>query len=113
MSKPRGPRSPMVCRKVVPAVLMRQTAQQEVLQMKKSVLTNARLTSYERGNCSVYGNPSWYVCFDNGSEEITGKTASDASCGYVVENFRDGRACNVTYHVTRAGNVIIDKIEEA
>ena len=81
--------------------------------MKKSVLTNARLTSCEKGNCSVYGNPSYRASFSNGTEAITGKTASNVSCGYVVENFRDGRACNVTYHVTRAGNVIINKIEEA
>ncbi len=81
--------------------------------MKTLELTNAKLMSCEKGNCSVYGNPSWYVCFDNGTEEISGKTASDAGCGYVVGNFRDGRACNVTYHVTRAGNVIIDRIAEA
>ena len=81
--------------------------------MKKSVLTNAKLTSCKRGNCSVYGNPSWHASFSNGSEEITGKTASDASCGGSLTNFSDGRACNVTYHITRAGNVIINKIEEA
>ena len=80
--------------------------------MKKSVLTNAKLMSYEKGNCSVYGNPSYHASFSNGSEEITGKTASDAQCGYTITNFRDGRACNVIYHITRAGNVIIDKIKE-
>ena len=80
--------------------------------MKTLELTNAKLMSYEKGNCSVYGNPSYHASFSNGSEEITGKTASDAQCGYTIKNFRDGRACNVTYHITRAGNVIIDKIEE-
>ena len=81
--------------------------------MKKSVLTNAKLTSCEKGNCSVYGNPSWHASFSNGTEEITGKTASNAQCGYSLINFRDGRACNVTYHVTRAGNTVIDRIKEA
>ena len=81
--------------------------------MKKSVLTNAKLMRCEKRNCSIYGNPSWYVCFNNGTEEISGKTASNASCGYVVENFRNGSACNVTYHITRSGNVIIDRIAEA
>ena len=80
--------------------------------MKTLELTNAKLMSYEKGNNSIYGNPSYHASFSNGSEEITGKTASDASCGYALENFRDGRACNVTYHITRAGNVIINKIEE-
>ena len=81
--------------------------------MKTLVLTNAKLMSYERRSNSVDGNPSYHASFSNGSEEITGRTASDAKCGYTLENFRDGRACNVTYHITRAGNVIIDKIEEA
>ena len=81
--------------------------------MKTLELTNAKLVSYERRNNSAYGNPSWYVCFYNGTDSVMGKTASNAQCGYTVENFRDGRACNVTYHVTKAGNTIIDGIEEA
>ena len=80
--------------------------------MKTLVLANAKLMSYEKGNNSVYGNPSYHASFSNGSEEITGKTASDASCGYSLTNFRDGRACNVTYHVTKGGNTIIDWITE-
>ena len=81
--------------------------------MKTKVLTNAKLVSYERRNSSVYGNPSWYVCFDNGTDSVMGKTASNAQCGYTVENFRGGKLANVTYHVTKAGNTIIDGIEEA
>ena len=81
--------------------------------MKTLVLTNAKLTHYERRNSSAYGNPSWYVCFDNGTDSVMGKTASNASCGYVVTNFSDGRACNVSYHITKAGNTIIDSISEA
>ena len=81
--------------------------------MKTLELTNAKLMSYEKGNNSVYGNPSYHASFSNGSEEITGKTASDAQCGYTITNFSDGRACNVTYHITRAGNTVIDRITEA
>ena len=81
--------------------------------MKTLELTNAKLMNYEKGNNSVSGNPSYHASFSNGSEGITGKTASNASCGYSLVNFRDGRACNVTYHITRAGNVIIDEIKEA
>ena len=80
--------------------------------MKTLELTNAKLMSYERRNNSVSGNPSYHASFSNGSEEIAGNTASDASCGGTLTNFSDGRACNVTYHITRAGNVIINKIEE-
>ena len=81
--------------------------------MKTLVLTNAKLMSYERRNNSVNGNPSYRASFSNGSEEITGQTASDASCGGTLTNFSDGRACNVTYHITRAGNTVIDRITEA
>lgn len=80
--------------------------------MKTLVLANAKLMSYERRNNSIYGNPSYNVSFSNGSEEITGKTASNASCGYSLTNFSNGRACNVEYHITRAGNTVIDYITE-
>ena len=80
--------------------------------MKTLELTNARLVSYERRNSSAYGNPAWYVFFDNGTDSIIGKTASNAQCGYTVENFRDGRTCTVSYHITKAGNTIIDRIAE-
>ena len=81
--------------------------------MKHLELKNAKLTNYERRNNSINNNPSWYVWFTNDSDSISGKTASDAKCGYTVENFKDGKNCNVTYHITRAGNMIIDKIKEA
>ena len=80
--------------------------------MKHLELKNAKLTNYERRNNSINGNPSYHASFSNGSEEVTGKTASDASCGGTLTNFSDGRACNVTYHITRAGSVILNKIEE-
>ena len=79
--------------------------------MKTLKLDNAKLLTYERRNNSAYGNPSWYVRFDNGTARIIGKTASNAQCGYTLTNFRDGRACNVSYHITKAGNTIIDGIE--
>ena len=81
--------------------------------MKHLELKNAKLTNYERRNNSINGNPSYRASFSNGSEEVTGKTASDAKCSYTVENFSDGRYCDVTYHITAQGNVIIDKIKEA
>ena len=81
--------------------------------MKTKVLNNAKLVSYVRRNSSSYGNPSWYVCFDNGTDSIIGKTLANAQCGYTVENFRGGKLANVSYHITKAGNTIIDGIEEA
>lgn len=81
--------------------------------MKTLELTNAKLVNYERRNNSIYGNPSWYVCFDNGTDSIIGKTATNASCGYVVTNFRNGELANVEYHETAKGNIIIDSISKA
>ena len=81
--------------------------------MKHLELKNAKLTNYERRNNSINGNPSYHASFSNGYDEVAGKTASDSKCGYTVENFMDGKNCNVTYHITRAGNMIIDKIKEA
>ena len=112
--------SALVCRKVVPAVLMRQTKDADETSrrsdrriiMKTLELTNAKLVNYERRNNSIYGNPSWYVCFANGADSITGKTSSDAKCGYTLTNFRNGRACNVNYHITKGGNTVIDRITE-
>ena len=80
--------------------------------MKTLVLTNAKLMSYERRSDSVSGNTSYFLWFSNGTETVAGKTASDKPCGNVVTNFRDGRICNVAYHVTRAGNTVIDRIIE-
>ena len=80
--------------------------------METLELANAKLINYERRNNSVYGNPSWYASFANDTDSITGKIASNAQCGYTLTNFRDGRTCNVTYHITRAGNTIIDGITE-
>lgn len=81
--------------------------------MKTLKLTNAKLMSYEKGNNSVNGNPSYHASFSNGSEVVTGKTASNASCGYSLTNFSDGRPCDATYYITRSGRVIIDEIKEA
>ena len=81
--------------------------------MKTLELTNAKLTHYERRNNSVYGCPSYSLWFTNGTDSIGGKTASNTPCGYNSMNFRDGRICNVAYHVTRAGNTVIDRITEA
>ena len=80
--------------------------------MKTLELANAKLVNYKRRNNSIYRNPSWYVCFDNGTNSVAGKTASNAPIGYTLENFRDRRACNVTYHITKGGNTIIDDIAE-
>lgn len=65
-------------------------------------------TSYK--STSIYGNPSYWVSFkrDNG-EEIKGYTGSDCACGYGCSDFCE-KKCNITYHFTKSGNVIITKM---
>ena len=65
-------------------------------------------TSYK--NTSIYGNPSYWVSFEReNGEYIKGYTGSDCACGYGCSNFC-GKKCNITYHYTKAGKVIITKM---
>lgn len=72
----------------------------------------ATLIRKTRRNCSIYGNPAWTVKLDHNGEIIEGKTASDASCGYSVDNYHTGDTITVKGHYTRAGNFIIDYIKD-
>ena len=78
--------------------------------MKKLTFTGT-LTYYKRLNCSYYGNPAYYGEFENAAgETLKGRTASNASCAYGFLNYED-RPREITYHVTRKGNVIFDYIK--
>lgn len=78
--------------------------------MKKYTFTG-KLIDYKRLNCSVYGNPAYYGWFENDAgETLSGRTKTDASCGYSFLNKKDSPR-ELTYHVTRTGNVIIDYIK--
>lgn len=78
-------------------------------KIKELVTVNG--TSYK---CtSYYGNPSYWVNFtNNNGETLTGYTANNASCGYGCTNF-NGKKCEITYHFTRTGNIIIDYMAKA
>ena len=78
--------------------------------MKKLKFTGT-LTYYKRLNCSIYGNPAYYGEFENAAgETLKGRTASNASCAYGFLNYED-RPREITYHVTRTGNIIFDYIK--
>lgn len=66
----------------------------------------------ERLNNSVYGNPRYNVVIrdESGDYYFYAKTASDASCGYVIDEYLDKKKL-FHYHVTRKGNNIIDCID--
>ena len=66
-------------------------------------------TSYR--NTSVYGNPSYYVLFeDETGELIKGYTAPNAQCGYSCTNSEFREFAYLEYHITKSGKVIIDDI---
>lgn len=65
----------------------------------------------ERLNNSVWGNPRYNVTIkDECGFYFYAKTASDASCAYSIDNNR-GKKKLFYYHVTKAGNNIIDDID--
>lgn len=69
-----------------------------------------KLIDYKRLNNSVYGNPAYYGYFESKTGgTLSGRTKTDASCGYSFLNKKDSPR-ELTYHVTRTGNVIIDSI---
>lgn len=66
----------------------------------------------ERLNNSVYGNPRYEVVIreESGDYYFYAKTASDASCGYVIDDYL-GKKKLFHYHITKGGNNIIDDID--
>ena len=62
-------------------------------------------------NRSVYGNPSYYITFeDEKGEEITGYTAPNADCAYGCRNEDLREFAYIEYHLTKGGKVVIDYI---
>lgn len=65
----------------------------------------------ERLNNSVCGNPRYRVTIkDESCFYFYAKTASDASCGYSIDNYYDKKKL-FHYHITKVGNNIIDDID--
>ena len=69
------------------------------------------LVKLERLNNSVWGNPRYLATIkDEGGGYFYAKTATDASCAYSIGNYYDKKKL-FHYHITKAGNNIIDNIE--
>lgn len=74
------------------------------------------LLSVEYKTTSYYGNPSYYIAFlDEKGNYKRGYTASNASAGYTIKNYRNamnGSPIYLRYHYTRTkGTLIIDGIK--
>lgn len=62
-------------------------------------------------NHSVYGNPSYYITFeDEKGEEITGYTSPNSSCAYGAKNPDLKDFAYIEYHMTKSGKIVIDYI---
>lgn len=66
-------------------------------------------TSYR--NTSYYGNPSYYIAFeDEKGELIKGYTAPNAACAYGCKNPELREFAYIEYHFTKSGKIVIDYI---
>ena len=66
----------------------------------------------EYRNTSYYGNNSYWLNFLNCEGHFErGCTSPNASCGYTVQNYREGDAIFLRYHYTKGGKCIIDSIK--
>lgn len=72
---------------------------------KRAILDDIR-----RINSSNNGNPRYELTFDGLG--ITGKTQSDSAFAYKICDYWQGRPVEVTFKITRAGNVTITNLEE-
>ena len=72
--------------------------------------TTGMLLRVEKLNCSVYGNPRYSVVFHDHTtgKVLFGKTKSDAMYTYNMPS--PDMECNIVWHKTKKGNVVIDDI---
>ena len=62
-------------------------------------------------NRSIYGNPSYYITFDDETgETIKGYTSPNADCAYGCRNEDLREFAYIEYHSTKSGKVVIDYI---
>ena len=62
-------------------------------------------------NKSVYGNPSYFIAFENETgEEITGYTSPNADCAYGCRNEDLKEFAYIEWHATKSGKIVIDQI---
>lgn len=75
------------------------------------IKTIAKIKDVQFRNRSVYGNPSYYITFENETGEIIkGYTAPNAECAYGCKNPDLREFAYIVYHMTKSGKVVIDYI---
>lgn len=79
--------------------------------MTTRIKTIAKIKDVTFKNRSVYGNPSYYIVFENEEgEEIEGYTAANAECAYGCKNPDLREFAYIEYHSTKSGKIVIDYI---
>ena len=78
----------------------------------KYYFCTGELLKATRRNCSIYGNPAWTLTLAYDGEVFECKTASNAACGYTIDNYKKGDCITVKGHYTRTGNFIIDYVKD-
>ena len=77
----------------------------------KRIETIGKIKDVRFRNRSVYGNPSYYITFENEKgEEIQGYTKPNADCAYGCKNSDLRKFAYIEYHITKSGKVVIDLI---
>ena len=75
------------------------------------IKTIAKIKDVTFRNHSVYGNPSYYITFENEKgEEIIGYTVANSSCAYGCKNPDLKEFAYLEYHITKGGKIVIDYI---
>ena len=75
------------------------------------IKTIAKIKDVTFRNRSVYGNPSYYITFENEEgEEIEGYTSPNAECAYGCKNPKLREFAYIEYHVRKGGKIVIDDI---
>ena len=79
--------------------------------MTTRIKTIGKIKDVQFRNKSVYGNPSYYITFeDEKGEEITGYTSPNSSCAYGCKNPDLREFAYIEYHITKSGKIVIDYI---
>ena len=79
--------------------------------MTTRIKTIGKIKDVQFRNRSIYGNPSYYVLFENEEgETIKGYTAANAACAYGCKNPELKEFAYIEYHTTKSGKIVIDYI---
>ena len=79
----------------------------------KQYTAKVKIGAIKFKSTSYYGNPSYWLfwCDEIESGHVHGYTASNASCGYYVCNSLIGKEIEISYHITKNNNLVIDIIK--